>query len=70
MPDCVYLTDNGRCGELKVKKCKGGGCGFCVTREGIREAARTWSIRLSSLSGQKQEEIANKYYGGQMPWKQ
>jgi len=45
-----------------------GVCGFHKTRKAVKASLRVANARLASLSHDEQLYIADKYYGGKMPW--
>ena len=59
LPDCVFLTEQGRCRILRVPECAGDTCSFCRSRACAEDANRRWKTR-----------IAAAYFGGKMPWKE
>lgn len=69
LPDCIYLSEKGRCLHLKTEKCMGERCSFLTTRGSAETATIIWAKRLNSLPESKQLVIAKKYYNGAMPWK-
>ncbi|MDR3209723.1 MAG: hypothetical protein LBT36_03760 [Oscillospiraceae bacterium] len=68
-PDCVHLTELGRCGILRVRECRGADCSFCQSAAEHQEARDSWNRRLNALSEEEQRKIAESYYDGRMPWK-
>lgn len=68
-PDCIYLSERGKCALLNVASCMGK---RCTAKESPRDRALSlahWKSRLCGLPREKQEDIAKKYYGGHFPWK-
>lgn len=68
LPDCASLTEMGRCGVLTVSKCLGEKCPFKVSQEEYFHEIKSVYKRLASLNSLTQRRIAEKYYGGRMPW--
>ena len=68
LPDCLFLQENGKCSRLDRNFCVGERCSFLTSRLQTGDEKSKWASRLSSLSEQKQNEIAKKYYGGAKPW--
>ncbi len=68
LPDCVDLSENGKCSRLNINTCRGWECSFMRTKAEAEKSAKHWSKRLSSLSKSEQLQIAKKYYSGSMPW--
>jgi hypothetical protein len=64
---CIYNSDN--CRALSIKDCIGKQCPFYRSPESIEKSREQWKMRLLSLPDERQSEIAKKYYGGNMPWK-
>lgn len=69
LPDCIYLSEKGKCLHLKNDKCGGFSCSFLTTRNSVAAKESLWAERLCSLSEERQKTIAKKYYNGAMPWK-
>lgn len=69
-PECIYLSENGKCVHRVGKvKCIGVDCPFRTTARNEKEQELSWKERLCSLSENEQNKIAEKYYGGKMPWR-
>jgi Tfp pilus assembly PilM family ATPase len=68
-PDCCALTEKGRCTRLALYICQGNECTFKQTRKEGGDSLQHVYQRISSLDISKQMHIAQKYYGGTMPWK-
>ena len=67
--NCFASTEfrNG-CRVLCVDRCRGEACPFKKSREQLdAERARAYE-RLSNLNDEEQTRIAEKYFGGKMPW--
>ena len=69
LPDCIYLSTRCRCDILCVRECIGETCAFLKTERQRRESCRKWRRALSTLSGDRQQKIAAKYYSGKFLWK-
>lgn len=65
---CIAKTKGNRCSKLNVEKCMGESCSFAQTREGAEASCKKSFERLIALDNVIQIYIANKYYGGKMPW--
>lgn len=65
---CVNKVRKNKCKRLVVDICLGDACHFKQTSKQQEEAQRSVFKRLSSLDGQLQLYIADKYYNGSMPW--
>jgi hypothetical protein len=63
-PDCGGLSENGKCKWLNIPVCCGSKCTYYKKPDSLRKAFE----RLSSLPEERQESIAQKYYGGFRPW--
>lgn len=70
LPDCVFLTEQGRCRILRVPECAGETCSFCRSRAYAEDANRRWKTRMNVLDDARQARIAAAYFGGKMPWKE
>ena len=70
LPDCVFLTEQGRCRILRVPECTGETCSFCRSRACAEDANRRWKTRMNVLDDARQARIAAAYFGGKMPWKE
>lgn len=69
-PNCIRLTDRGRCTALHVPYCKGKGCPFMKTREQQEEEIKAVYKRIATLEEIKQKRISEKYYNGKRPWRE
>ena len=69
LPNCVSLSEYGRCGRLNILKCLGRNCPFKRNSQEEKDSQERWHQQLLSLSKSTQLETAKKYYGGSMPWK-
>ncbi|MBU3142388.1 hypothetical protein [Clostridium sp. CF012] len=67
-PDCSGLSERGRCIWLTISECQGEECTFKRTCKEDFDSIQYAYQRLSSLSSSTQRHIAEKYYGGFMPW--
>lgn len=65
---CIGQTKNNACKKLTVDKCIGESCSFIQTKEEADAYKKKSFERLASLSREHQSHIAEKYYGGKMPW--
>ena len=68
LPDCISLTETGRCRQLETKQCAGKKCPFMKTRLTCQEQETKVYQRLTSLDEEMQERISVKYYHGTRPW--
>lgn len=68
LTDCAGLSVSGRCTKLNISNCQGEKCTFKQTREEEIDSLRNAYQRLAGLKMDVQYYIANRYYGGQMPW--
>lgn len=68
-PDCIYLSEQGKCSLLNVPSCMGERCTAKESCQGKAQSLANWKSRLCGLPPGKQEDIAKKYYGGHFPWK-
>ena len=69
-PDCLALSENGKCFWLSLEQCKGQNCPFMKTEESMHSSAVHAQNRLKALDEKTQERISKKYYGGKRPWNQ
>jgi hypothetical protein len=67
-PDCIGLSERGRCAWLTISDCQGEACTFKRTCKEEFDSIQYAHQRLSSLRSSTQRHIAKKYYGGFMPW--
>lgn len=67
---CYALGTAGVCRVLSVHKCEGEACGFYKPRWRFESGLRLADARLCRLPAEQQVQIAEKYYAGQMPWKE
>lgn len=65
---CIGKNKRNGCKKLTVDKCIGESCSFKQTKEQTDSSQRKSFERLASLSRENQIYIAEKYYGGKMPW--
>jgi len=68
LPDCVALSEYEKCNRLTLLICNKCGCPFKKTREEDLASIQRAYQRLASLNDSTQNRIAQKYYGGYMPW--
>lgn len=67
-PDCSGLSENGKCTRIMVSNCQGEKCSFKRTLKEDLDSIQWVNQRLSNLDSSTQKHIAEKYYGGSMPW--
>ena len=65
---CVGKNKRNGCKKLVVDKCIGESCSFIQTKEQADVSQKKSFERLTSLNQKWQSYIADKYYGGKMPW--
>ncbi|NRY61495.1 hypothetical protein [Clostridium beijerinckii] len=65
---CIGQTKNNGCKKLTVDKCIGESCSFAQNKEQVDASKKRSFERLTNLSQERQSHIAEKYYGGKMPW--
>lgn len=65
---CMGKNKRNGCKKLTVDKCIGESCSFIQTKEQANSSQRKSFERLASISNECQSYIADKYYGGKMPW--
>lgn len=63
---CMYCSDE-FCTALITRDCTN--CSFCLTHDQREKKRQKAFKRLRQLDIPKQEIIAQKYYGGAMPWR-
>ena len=66
MSRCIMRGKSG-CVGLELDECPPR-CPFYKDSEGWQQSEQKAYNRIRSLPADKQQEIANKYYGGEMPW--
>lgn len=66
---CVGISGGGQCKRLNVKECTGKNCAFYQTEKQESISREKAFKRIASLEHLEQKTIADKYYGGKMPWK-
>lgn len=69
MVECVNLKGKTGCKSLNITRCLGSKCVFIKGYKEITKSNIKSFKRLSSLKLEDQLYIAEKYYGGKMPWK-
>jgi hypothetical protein len=69
-PDCCALSERGKCTRLTLNNCLGESCTFKRNRKEDLDSLQCAHQRLSNLDISAQTHIANKYFGGSMPWKE
>jgi hypothetical protein len=65
---CIGKNKRNGCKKLSVDKCIGESCSFIQTKEQAGDSQKKSFERLASLDKEDQCDIADKYYGGKMPW--
>ena len=65
---CEKKVRKNKCKILVVDICLDDKCPFKQTKEQQEESQRIIFKRLGSLNREHQLYIADKYYGGDMPW--
>ncbi|MDR3216040.1 MAG: hypothetical protein LBT55_01325 [Clostridiaceae bacterium] len=68
LPACVHLSEDCNCTILNVSGCLGEKCTFCQDGNRLKSENEKWAYRMNCLSYEKQRQIADKYFNGQMPW--
>lgn len=66
---CFALRVNGKCSAQKGGCTGRAGCAFFKTVRQLKEEQRRVNARLSGLPLEEQLYIADKYFGGTMPWR-
>lgn len=66
MSRCIMRSKSG-CVGLELDECPPR-CPFYKDSEGRQQSEQKAYNSIRSLPADKQQEIANKYYGGEMPW--
>ena len=67
-PQCAYIKD-GECRVLLNTKSCGLTCPFHKTSAAAAQSNARSAARLRSLEPYEQLAIAERYYGGDMPWR-
>ena len=65
---CVNKVRINKCKVLVVDTCLGNKCPFKITSKQLEESNKYTNTRLATLNSEIQLYIAEKYYGGKMPW--
>jgi hypothetical protein len=65
---CFGLNHKHECTVLTVGACAGNTCPFIKTEGEFKTSQDKANGRLARLDKIQQLEIADKYYGGAMPW--
>ena len=60
LPDCVFLTEQGRCRILRVPECAGETCSFCRSRACAEDANRRWKTRMNVLDDARQAYLLSR----------
>ena len=63
-----FANKNGTGCKIMQSEICDGVCGFHKTRKAAKASLRAANVRLASLPHDEQQYIADKYYGGNMPW--
>ena len=67
---CFAMRINGECSALTVKECRGyGRCAFYKPVWMHQRDHERIDVRLCALPQNRQQEIADQYHNGKMPWK-
>lgn len=67
---CFACGKAGKCIVLHEYRCPGQeACRFYKLPFELERSRRLADVRLRTLSAEQQMHIAEKYHGGQMPWK-
>ena len=69
LPDCIHLSEYGKCSILSVASCRGGKCSFNQSAAAAQTSREHWKQHLRSMDAKRQKKIAHKYFGDAMPWK-
>lgn len=69
LPDCVALSDLKKCKRLTTLVCDIKKCPFKQDYDEETDSIHQAYERISRLDDNIQARIANKYYKGNMPWK-
>lgn len=68
--NCFAMHGNGKCGALTQRRCPGcNRCAFYKTRRQLEKEKQAANEKIRKLPAERQKYIAEKYFGGQMPWK-
>lgn len=65
---CINKVRKNKCKKLIVDICLGDKCSFRQTENQEKESRKVVFKRLATLDRDLQLYIADKYYGGDMPW--
>jgi hypothetical protein len=68
LPNCIGLSEGGKCNWLNNTICKGERCTFKHSASEYKSLQINTFQRLASLSASKQIQIACKYFNGKKPW--
>lgn len=68
LPNCMGLSERGKCNWLNNAVCKGENCKFMRLEADLQLTQMKLFQRLASLSEVQQAHISNKYYNGRKPW--
>ena len=69
---CAFEREDGSCRVIACDKCtyaRKRVCSFSESPDGKRESQERAYARLRSLPELQQRQIADQYFGGDMPWK-
>ena len=68
MNKCCVNGSEVLCKILDIKECMGENCSFFKTAKQQKADRAKAYLHIASLGYLKQRNIADKYYGGKMPW--
>lgn len=69
-PDCISLSESGKCLCLNVVQCQGESCPFKHTKEDEVAATRKIEERLAIFDQKTQQHISRKYYKVKYLWRE
>lgn len=67
-PDCLALTESGKCKWLDLEHCMGKECTFMKTDASYSNQQEKNYARLAALDEKTQARISVRYYHGARPW--
>lgn len=68
LPDCMGLSESGKCIWLNIRACRGEECAFKRSVSEYKSLQINTFQRLGNLGSLEQSRIADKYYNGRKPW--
>lgn len=68
IPDCVGLSERGKCMWMNVNVCKSEGCAFKRSVSDYKLSQLNTFQRLAGLCSIQQTHISKRYYQGKKPW--